>query len=174
MGDLNYLPLGYQDATEISLPEAWMSRLPRRGTGFTGSSSLTWSCWNHQSRAHQHSHGNNVQAIKDTDRKTTSGHKTPKADRQGGSQGDAMEKMEIWQTARIMLAMHNAPLSQLILLAKSMACGMLRPDGCSPPQTPPLPTGHHSLVTILLHVIENWKFSWWLKKLNTYIQDSEN
>ena len=87
-------PLWISRCTEINLPEAWMNWLPMRGTDFTPS--LTYSCWNNQSRARQNANSNNIQTIKDTDRKLTSGHETAEADRQGENQGDATEKMKIW------------------------------------------------------------------------------
>lgn len=94
-GDLNYFYLGYQDATEINFPEAWMNWRPIRRTDFTHSSSLTKSHWNNQGRAQLNASGNNIQTIKDTNRKLTSGYKMSDTDRQGGSQRGDIERMEI-------------------------------------------------------------------------------
>lgn len=126
MYDLNYFHLGYQDATEINLPAAWMNWLPMRGTDFTGSSPLTKSCRNNQNRPGQNSNGSHIQTIRDIDRRLTPGHKVPEADRQEGSQGE----IEVWKPVRIMLATHSVP-------TKSRGSGLAEyppKDAWSPPQ----------------------------------------
>lgn len=86
MPDLNYFHLRYQDATKINLPEALMNWLPMRETDSTRSSSLTESRQNNQSRAQQNASSHNIQTIKDTNRKLTSGPMMPERDRQGAGQ----------------------------------------------------------------------------------------
>lgn len=132
MCDLNYFHLGYQDATEINLPAAWMNWLPTRGTDSTCSSPLTKSCWNNQNRPGQNANGRNIQTITDADRKRTPGHKMPEANWQEGNQ----EEIEVWKPVRIMLAMHRVPWSKPVLPTKCRGWGFVEytwKDGCSPP-----------------------------------------
>lgn len=82
MHDLNYFPDGYQDAAEITLPEVWMNWLSMRNRlhALLFSDRITLKS---PGRAHRNASGNNIQTIKDTNRKLSSGHKMPDMDRAG-------------------------------------------------------------------------------------------